>query len=531
MPGVIALTNTVGKGEAMSLHRPRESTPRVGSKGLRALFRTGALLVSASALLLAGSPVVAGDVAGESVPPDSSLATRVEHLNILRDRVAQLQSQHGQYAPGLLNAMNGLSEALISVGELREASDIVEQQIQILRVTDGLYTDGQIALVHRQLSIMAAQQNWLGMQDRLSYLSWLLERSDTLTDSEKINNIKVMRDWTRLLLSRGPRQQEAAYLFQLRDLEESALAMARESAAEPAVLQAMVYDHALAELYIALGIIDSSDTSRQLINQTQGLQNSNLRPTQRLTSVQDIEAAYGARTSTVVERAHRSAMMRHYVLINELESVLTPIDREAGDLATADPEAAAMVQLFLGDSVLLRQQYELRIGVMAGPDRGQSSTGSANSYYHRAWELFLQAGYTADQLNRAFSCPALLPLPTFSSRLDTDREPCNSQVNKPIEMPATALVHDGIPGLRYQAVPGNSLMSDAAGVSATLNFSIGVNGQADRAHVSAAEPDSTTTRIRGRDGLEDLQFRPALQDGKAVRTDNVSMTLYSLEPG
>tara|TARA_R100001039_G_scaffold39178_2_gene44629 strand:+ start:789 stop:2201 length:1413 start_codon:yes stop_codon:yes gene_type:complete len=470
-------------------------------------------------------------VPDDSTLPASSLAAQVEHLNILRDRVSVLQSQQGQYDPGLLNAMNGLSEALISVGELREASDVVEQQIQILRVTDGLYTDGQIALVHRQLSIMAAQQNWLGMQDRLLYLSWLLERSNTLSDSEKINNIKVMRDWTRLLLSRGPRQQEAAYLFQLRDLEESALAMARESGAEPAVLQAMVYDHALAELYIALGIIDSSDTSRQLINRTEGLPSSNMRPTQRLTSVQDIEAAYGARTSTIVERSHRSAMMRHFVLINELESVLTPADQEAGELANADPEAAAMIQLYLGDSVLLRQQYELRIGAMAGPDRGQSSTGSANGYYQRAWELFLQAGYSASRLNQAFSCPVLLPLPAFSDRLDMNSEPCDTQLGQPVEIPAKALVHNGIPGLRYEAVPGNSLMSEAAGVSATLNFSIGVNGQADRTHVTAAEPDNTATRIRGRDGLQGLQFRPALHDGKAIRTDNVQMTLFSLEPG
>jgi hypothetical protein len=74
-------------------------------------------------------------------------------------------------------------------------------------------------------------------------------------------------------------------------------------------------------------------------------------------------------------------------------------------------------------------------------------------------------------------------------------------------------------------------MSQAAGVSATLNFNIGVNGQADRAQVAAAEPDTTSARIRGRDGLQGLQFRPALHDGKAVRTDNVTMTVYSLEPG
>lgn len=503
---------------------------RPGSRFLRACcLVAGMLLPAANASV--DSPFTDGLSPTESSLPTSSLAAQVEHLNILRQRVARLQGRQGPYDPGLLNAMNGLSEALISVGELREANDIVEQQIQILRVTDGLYTDGQIALVHRQLSIMAAQQNWLGMQDRLVYLSWLLERSDTLSDSEKINNIKVMRDWTRLLLSRGPRQHEAAYLFQLRDMEESALALARETTTEPAVMQTLIYDHALAELNIALGIIDGSDTSQILINRTLGLQSNNLRAPQRMTSIQDIEATYGARTSTVVERAHRTTMMRHHVLIKELESTLLPAGAEAGDLAAADPESAAMLQLYLGDSVLLRQQYELRLGAMAGPDRGQSSTGSANSYYQKAWELFLQAGYSSEQLNTQFSCPTLLPLPTFSSRLGDSNNECDVLPDSRIELPATALVQDGIPGLRYQATPGNSLMSQAAGISATFNFSIGVNGQAGRTQVIAAEPDSTAARIRGRDALEDLQFRPALRDGKAVSTENASMTVFCLEPG
>lgn len=501
------------------------------NKKLQACCLAAGMLLSATTAAAVDSPFSPGPPPTESSQVGSSLATQVEHLNILRERVEQLQGRQGQYAPGLLNAMSGLSEALISVGELNEANAVVEQQIQILRVNDGLYTDGQIALVHRQLSIMAAQQNWPGMQDRLTYLSWLLERSNTLTDSEKIDNIKVMRDWTRLLLSRGPRQQEAAYLFQLRDLEETALAMARETRAEPAVIQTMIYDHALAELYIALGIIDSSDTSRQLINRTEGLQNANLRPAQRLTSIQDIEAAYGARTSTIIERTHRSAMMRHYVLIKELESALTPINKEAGDLAQVDPEAAAMIQLYLGDSVLLRQQYELRLGAIAGPDRGQNSTGSAGSYYKRAWDLLLQAGHSPDSLNKVFSCPALLPLPAFSTRLNAVRQECDIQTDNQLELPATALVDNAIPGLQYQALPGNSLMSQSAGVSATINFSIGVNGQADRMQVSTAEPDSTAARIRGRDGLQGLQFRPALHDGKAVRTDKVTMTVYSLEPG
>lgn len=458
----------------------------------------------------------------------SSLAAQVEHLNILRERVTTLQDQQGQYNPDLLHAMNGLGEALIAAGELREANDVLEQQIQILRVNDGLYTDGQIALVHRQLAVMAAQRNWPGMQDRLSYLSWLLERSETLSDSEKLNNMKVMRDWTRLLLSRGPRQHEAAYLLQLRDIEESSLALARATISDTGVLQRMIYDQAIAELYLALGIVGGSDTSWKLIDKAQGLQSSAMRPSHQLGNVQDLEAIYGARTSTVIERSHRAAMMTHYLLIKELETLVAgPVD----SLDIADPTAEAMVQLYLGDSVLMRQQYELNPGGIARIDRGSSITGSAARYYQRAWDLLLQADYSAEQLNHYFACPAPLPRPSFEPVLDLDGRACEPDEQDALLLPATAVVNHGIPGLRFHAMPQQSLMSDVEGVSTTLAFTVGVNGQAERIQILAAEPDKTFSRIRGRDALQDMQFRPALRDGKAVRSGDVYLTIYSLEPG
>lgn len=492
--------------------------------------RLSAMLTLAGSVAIMSTAVAQGHsllVTGVS-QNSSSLAAQVEHLNILRERVEALQDQHGQYNPDILHAMNGLGEALIAAGELREANDVLEQQIQILRVNDGLYTDGQIALVHRQLAVMAAQRNWLGMQDRLSYLSWLLERSETLSDSEKLNNMKVMRDWTRLLLSRGPRQHEAAYLLQLRDIEESSLALARATISDTSVVQHMIYDQAIAELYLALGIVGGSDTSWKLIEKAQGLQSSAIRPSRQLGNAQDLEAIYGARTSTAIERSHRAAMMRHYLLIKELEALIAG---PADGLGISDPAAEAMVQLYLGDSVLLRQQYELNPGTLARIDRGSSITGSAARYYQRAWDLLLQAEYSAEQLNHYFSCPAPLPRPRFERVLELDDRECSLTDQGALQLPATAVVNHGIPGLRFHAMPQNSLMSDVEGVSTTLTFIVGVNGQASRIQVLAAEPDKTFSRIRGRDALQDMQFRPALKDGKAVPANEVHLTIYSLEPG
>lgn len=461
----------------------------------------------------------------------NSIMLLVEQINILRAELDDQQSTLGVYDPGILASLNQLGEALISAGALSEAQTSIEQQIQIIRINDGLYSSAQVALVQQQLAILAAQGDWAGMQDRVQYLLWLFERTADLSVAEKLQGIKTVRDWSRLLLIRGPRDQESAYLLQLRSLEESALALAlaHSSDINAETLQAFTYDQAISELYIALGIIGTSDTSRLLINSMEGLQNTPLRPGQRVTSVAELEAVYGARTSTVIDRSHRTAMNRHYKLISTLADLIDAQDSESLPLESTNPEAAAMMQLYLGDSILMRTQYELRIGTNTSPARGSNSTGIASRYYQRAWELFLESGYDADTLNGVFACPVLLPLAEFSIQLKPAEQRCQSTDAGQTLLPDAYALRNGVPGIRHTGLPENAVIPVAEGVSTTLKFNVGVNGQADRIQILAAEPDSMMSRIRARDSLVSLQFRPALENGRPVRSHDVEIILFTVD--
>jgi hypothetical protein len=66
---------------------------------------------------------------------------------------------------------------------------------------------------------------------------------------------------------------------------------------------------------------------------------------------------------------------------------------------------------------------------------------------------------------------------------------------------------------------------------ATLQFNIGTNGQTDRTDITGALPDNVSSRIQGRAALETLQFRPALRDGRPIRSGLVSLKIFSLESG
>lgn len=503
---------------------PRDRADWPGFSTLKIL---GALVLSSTLVqsVLGNEQVAQPDVDAQN---PQTLITQLESLRADVENTAQTQ---GAYNEALLVSLNTLTEALISARAWQEASDSLEQQIQILRINDGLYTDAQIPLIEQQLEILAAQGDWDALQERLSYLAFLIDRDDQMPAETRLAHYKQVRDWGRLLLTRGPRSMEARYVLQLQNFEEAALQLAQaDLQSDTALIQGLIYDRAMAELYMALGIMGNSDTRAQLINRVDGPRPASVRRLQSLTSVSDIEAVYGPTTSTVIERAHRTAMTRHQEMIASLASVYGEADRNdaLSTLEQNDPEQAAIIKLFIGDSVLLRQQYELRLGSHTGPSRGSNSTGSAARYYKEAWDLLLQAGHNAEDLNAWFGCPSLLPLDHFSTRLSELPQRCSAEPGGAITLTDTAVIRNSIPGLRYDKLPDSDLVRAAEGVGATMRFTIGMNGQAERIEIVSASPDSNTARIRGKQALETLQFRPAIRDGRPVRTESVAITVYSL---
>jgi hypothetical protein len=123
----------------------------------------------------------------------------------------------------------------------------------------------------------------------------------------------------------------------------------------------------------------------------------------------------------------------------------------------------------------------------------------------------------------------MLPLPEFSTQLKPAEQRCDTVDPDKTLLPDAYALRNGVPGIRHTGLPENAVIPVAEGVSTTLKFNVGVNGQADRIQILEAEPDSMTSRIRGRDSLVSLQFRPALENGRPVRSHNVEMTIFTLD--
>ncbi len=437
-----------------------------------------------------------------------------DQLQLQRLALDDLQSRHGPFDAALREPLRELADLLIEGGFVDEAIPLLEQQLQIERINDGLYSSEQIALLEQLMLLYAREHNWQEVGDQLAHISWLHSRDDSSPLIERLQGLQRVRDWHLYILNNDVRQREAAHLVRIREVSEQLLQLATEHYPQddPALVE-YIYDRAQADLYIALGIMLTSETSPALITMTEGTRGSGTGFSQ-LHSVQDYEMALGPRVSTVIDRTFRNNMGRHLGRLREIREYYAQ---------RGDTEAEAMAVIHMGDSLLMRDQYE-RIPVgFAGQKRGQAAIGSAARYYNEAIELLIASGRSQEQVQRYFSCPVLLPVNDFESQF-VPASACVTEKAAAMDLGDIHLLVDTVPG-PPDMVSHSGLASEPK-LIANVHVTVLPNGQPSRVDVLHSEPEGAGYRARVRRVVENLQFRPVMADGRPQRSGPVTMRLH-----
>lgn len=484
----------------------KKSTVRPGLQFVRLLRLPGIF----TSIALACVSVTADEPVSDTPP-----ATPLEIIERAEDRVADTQQALGNFDLGVLEPLSALNELYLDSGNIRQAENALDNRLEILRMNLGLHSAEQIPVLEEMLRLQALQRDWEGVDDAIAHLAWLYRRTTDINTSKRLEGISTLRDWALILLREDANEREASHILTYRDLSSFLKETAETVYADQSVeSMPYIYQASLAEALIALTIVHKPTTGQELITRIEGIQGSGLPPGRRITSTADLEAVYGARVNTVWERSFRNHMVAHFQYLEELLAIAEHND---------DGEAEAMLQLYMGDSMLIRQQFEQRIGSVAGPRRGRASTGSASRYYRQAHTALLDLGYDAARLSEHFGCPALLPMSTLHIRLD-DYPGCQFD-NDNARLPTASLLAPVMPGASYEPPDTFDDQADTP-LTATLQFRVLRNGQINAAEVLSATPDNTGNRARMLRLARQLQFRPALsEEGQPMQTDVVMTTI------
>lgn len=432
----------------------------------------------------------------------------------LESRIQIIQSQSGTYDPELLQPLDALAQVYIEVQDFERAATLLDHQLQIHRINSGLYSAQQIPIVESLLQMQAQVGDWSRVNDSLSNLSWLYQRDTTLDAETQLQGLQMLGRWQLRALENDAREQQAYHLVELAKLDErtAEIAQRRFGDDNPAI-SPYLYNQALADTYIALAITLTGETSQDLMLLTEGIRNrpSVLSSSGTMRSVADVEAMYGSKASTVIERSFRMNMDDSIEKLERIKELYV----QSGNI-----EAEGMTLMTLGDAYLIRQQFENRPSNFAGVSRGSSNVGTAVTHYREALERLKEAGISDDTLAAFTRCPLMLPMPKLYESIQEATLRCELSTQ-------TGLVDLGEYNLVSTLIPGleGNVEGEGEVITARVKFEVRTNGQVSNDNIEQIEPDDTSSRVKIRKLLDIMQFRPAIVDGETVRAQDLQLII------
>lgn len=476
----------------------------------RALARAGFVV----ALLLCPLAMLQAQVTEVEVSDLQRSLELADLIEELEARIENIQSESGIYDLELLPSLDELAQVYIDAQDYEAAAQRLDHQLQIHRVNSGLYSAQQIPIVESMLRMHAQTGDWSSVNNSLDNLSWLYQRDTTLDAKTQLQGLQALGSWQLRAMEKDARERQAYHLVELSKLDKRTAEIAQRHFGDnnPA-LSPYLYNQALSNTYIALAIALTSETSQDLMFLTEGIHDrpSLLTGGGVMRTTADVEAMYGSKASTVIARSFRKNMDDNIEKLERIKELYV----QSGNI-----EAEAMTAMYLGDSNLMRQQFENRPGNFAGPRRGSANVGTAMSHYRKALARLSEAGISNAALSAFTRCPVILPIPKLHESVLAATPACEQASGSEfVNLGEYNLISTLIPGLEGDAGNADEV------IRARVRFTVRTNGQVNNDNIEEIEPDDTSSRVQIRKLLDIMQFRPAIIDGQAVRSEDLHLLI------
>lgn len=411
-----------------------------------------------------------------------------------------LESNGDNLHPSLTEPLSQVADRLTRLGQYAEAHATIDRAMQIVRSNEGLYTRAQIPLLQQKLDNLARWGNWSDARDQLEHVYWLY-RTKVPVDAALTDHFMKLSD----MHLRGVAGDLPEYqIFHLRRAE---------SANRWAIL---VGEAIWGELDPRLGPM-LYNLAKQYHIQAAAIQGGG-RVASELRQVSPGASIMRDRIS-----ARRFYYFAGLQAMKRIRSIYAEGQR-------TDPEARAMADLYLADwQVLFGRDTE------------------ALSNYQLAYNGLQEAGLDAEQLDRFFRTPTLVPEPKFYPRLSQALQAKAEVPRPPVELAPNSLSETlffaewspAFPFVRppFQLDFGAPLESNIAMFSFNLagisDIARWLSDRKKQAFASVQEARLVQPRVETSDQealllerLESLRFRPRLDRG--VPKESAGTLMYQL---
>jgi len=289
-------------------------------------------------------------------------------LEEIRSEVLNLQLDYGRLDPRMLEPLEQFSQQLIDAQFFNEALEVLDQAIQIVRFSEGLYSPSQFPFLIRRIETFGNQGNWVEARELIEHATWLLNRQENEINTSWLDSMLQLTD-IHLWGVASDLLPLQSYHFRQAERLNSTAVRASKFALDPkdTRLPEFIYKQVLQEYLQSVAVEAGGKTSISL-------------------------RRYSSRGLAHTRRDSRaSSYFSGLYKLAEIYALFESQDQP-------DLEGMAMVEIYLGD-------WQVLFG---------NSEAAARSYA-RANQLLLDAGIDQLTINRVFAEPKLLPAFNFIS--------------------------------------------------------------------------------------------------------------------
>lgn len=427
----------------------------------------------------------------------------VEQMQAQEAALAELESLHGPFDPSLIEPLQAMIRLLEEQSEHGRIAELQERQLALMRTNLGLESTEVIPLLREMVLTRVAMGEAEEVTDQLQMIRHLSADEDSPETLLRV--IDALAYWY-LTGGAGDRdRRRAVNFFEARELIEEIedIALERYGEDSPATIP-WLYLGAM-NLYQLVGLLNSDEgssgpTIRELVRYDGAMK---LRTSARGFSFNPITSNT---VTPVIERGEMVGEMYIREAMGKIEDIADIFEAE-GDI-----EGQAMAKIYRSDFQLL------------------ANLGTAFRQYREAQELLREAGIAEERIELYFGRPQLLPVSRFHATLEEAiaEQEAELALWRPDQEDAiyvalyTAWDEDA-PNVR-EPVSDNAFWEHEIDYhQVDFEFNISSRGRVSGVDIIAADPDDRGSRRYARNGVRDLRFRPAMEEGRGQRLRDVQM--------
>lgn len=466
------------------------------------ILRTQFPILALTLLLALPAPAALAAEAEVETALSRSAAFSAE-LEAYQGQLTDLESRYGPYHRSLLEPLQGLTALAASDSDYVLVAQLQSRQLQVMRTVLGFTNPDLVPLLRDMIANELHLQNWQGITDHLEHIRYLAAANDDETNS-LLEAIDQQASWYLAMVYLDSRERRARNFMEARELYEDLLDLAEKKFGEDSPqLIGWKYKHALSEYRLV-----------ELLNSSNGVASDTIDRLIRMDGVARLQARGRASlfgNDSFIPVVEEGRLIGEDYLRDAMREIadIVELEEQQGDL-----EAQAMALIYQADF------------------QKMMSNGLAYRKYRDAMGKLEESGIPAEQVERFFSRPMLIPVPQLFLRfadavayqqqiLNADEHPAN-----PLSLGRFVAWDEGLPDVPRPALDAAIFPLDQAFDYADLTLTVNSSGSISSVEVINAVPAEKRVERRAYRAVRDLQVRPAIIDGKARRSRDVHIRYY-----